>query len=95
MVHAMPYIRVKHKYQVTIPATIRKKIDLHEGDTLEAIEDNGKIVLVPQDIVNRKQSASRQKPSLLSLLGSNEGSGLYGSAQDIDNTVRDLRDEWT
>jgi AbrB family looped-hinge helix DNA binding protein len=90
----MPYVRVKQKYQVTIPAAIRKKIDLHEGDTLEAIEQDGKIVLVPQEITDRNRRRPQQKPSLLSLLGSNEGSGLYTSAKNADEYLRNLRDEW-
>jgi len=37
----MPYVQVKQKYQVTIPATLRNQLDIHEGDTLEASIDNG------------------------------------------------------
>jgi AbrB family looped-hinge helix DNA binding protein len=36
---AMPYVRIKQKYQVTIPASIRKNLNLHEGDTLEVKEE--------------------------------------------------------
>jgi len=90
----VPYVRVKQKFQVTIPAAIRDKIDLHEGDTLEAIEQDGKIVLVPQEITDRKQRRHQKKISLLSLLGSNEGSGLYTSDKNADEYLRNLRDEW-
>ena len=86
----MPYIRVKQKFQVTIPASIRKKVDIHEGDTLEATEQDGKIVLIPQELRERSKSSG----SLLSLLGVNENSGLYGSAKDADDYLRQLRDEW-
>ena len=87
----MPYIRVKQKFQVTIPASIRKKVDIHEGDTLEATEQDGKIVLIPQELRERSKSSGS---SLISLLGVKENSGLYGSAKDADDYLRQLRDEW-
>jgi len=31
----MPLVIVKPKFQVTIPAKLRRSIDLHEGDLLE------------------------------------------------------------
>lgn len=94
MVDAMAYVRVKQKYQVTIPAAIRDKIHLHEGDTLEATGQDGNILLVPQEITDRNRRRPRQKLSLLSLLGSNEGSGLYASAKEADEYIRNMRDEW-
>ena len=88
----MAYVQIKQKYQVTIPAAIRKKIELREGDTLEAIERDGLIVLIPQNLVNRL--GEKKKPSLLSLAGKNQGSGLYSSAADIDACIAGLRAEW-
>lgn len=88
----MPYVQVKQKYQVTIPASIRKKIHLSEGDTLEAIERDGFIVFIPQKL-KRKKSILK-KPSLLSLAGINKNSGLYSSTADIDSFLFSLRSEW-
>jgi len=90
----MPYVRVKRKYQVTIPITIRKKLHLHEGDTLEIKEQDGNLILVPQTVKERKVRRTPEKPSLLSMIGANSGSRLYRSAEDVDNYIRNLRDEW-
>ena len=89
----MPHVQVKQKYQVTIPLSIRQKISLNEGDMLEAVERNGLIILIPKTLTNKLTEANK-KPSLMSLVGVNEGSGLYESTQDIDQTIRELRDEW-
>jgi len=89
---ATPYVRVKKKYQVTIPSFIRKKVSLHEGDTLQAIEKDGFIVFIPQKIQQKKHEI--RKPSLLSLHGLNKQSGLYSSASDIDSFLSNLRSEW-
>ena len=88
----MPYVQIKQKYQVTIPASIRKKISLNEGDMLEAIERDGFIVFIPQKL-QRKQKTP-QKSSLLSLSGINKNSGLYTSTAEIDAFISHIRSEW-
>jgi AbrB family looped-hinge helix DNA binding protein len=40
-------VRVKHKGQVTIPAELRARLGISEGDVLEAGERDGTIVLTP------------------------------------------------
>jgi AbrB family looped-hinge helix DNA binding protein len=91
----MPYVRVKQKYQVTIPVTMRNKLNLHEGDTLEIKESNGNLVLVPQIVTTRiKNIPTENKSPLLSMIGANSGSGLYKSAKDIDDYISNLRNEW-
>lgn len=91
----MPYVRVKQKHQVTIPSDIRKKIGLHEGDTLEAKEQDGVIILTPQVLTSRARNITKKKPSsLLSLMGVNKGSGLYKNAKDADHYIDNLRNEW-
>jgi AbrB family looped-hinge helix DNA binding protein len=49
---AMPLVRVKEKYQVTIPASIRKELHLEQGSILEAVIENGVIVLKPKVVVD-------------------------------------------
>jgi AbrB family looped-hinge helix DNA binding protein len=86
------YVQVKHKYQVTIPAALRKRLNLHEGDMLEVREQDGVLVLVPQAVSQRP--AVQPRSPLLAMIGANKGSNLYKSAQDADNFIRKLRDEW-
>jgi AbrB family looped-hinge helix DNA binding protein len=49
----MPYVKVKIKGQVTIPAEFRRDLNLKEGDLLEAIVERGGIVLKPKTVVDR------------------------------------------
>ena len=44
----MSYIKIKRKFQITIPVDIRKKLNLLEGDILEIKEVNGEIILTPK-----------------------------------------------
>lgn len=87
-----PYVKIKQKYQITIPHLIRKKIDIKEGDILEIIEKNGVLLFIPQKI--KRKSNKKEKKTLLSLLGANSGSGLYESGEEIDKYICNLRSEW-
>ena len=91
---AMPYVRVKNKYQVTIPTSLRKAMDISEGDTLEAKVEDGKIILIPQLLVDKHRQNIKSKSSLMSMIGSNKDSGLYESNKDIDETISNMRAEW-
>ena len=49
----MPIVTVKNKYQVVIPARVRKEADVQIGDLLEAKVEKGKITLTPKTLVDR------------------------------------------
>ena len=49
----MPYVKVKTKGQVTIPAEFRRDLNLKEGDLLEVLVERGGIVLTPKTVVDR------------------------------------------
>jgi AbrB family looped-hinge helix DNA binding protein len=57
----MPLVKVKDKFQVTIPASIRKAVELDIGDLLEAeVRENG-ILLIPKTIMDRKALVKKFK----------------------------------
>jgi AbrB family looped-hinge helix DNA binding protein len=49
----MPLVKVKHKFQVTIPTEIREKTQIAEGDVLEMTVQGDKIILKPKLIIDR------------------------------------------
>jgi AbrB family looped-hinge helix DNA binding protein len=49
----MPYVKIKTKGQVTLPAEFRRDLHLEEGDLLEAVVEQGRIVLKPKIVVDR------------------------------------------
>ena len=87
----MPLVRVKQKYQVTLPSAVREAANIQEGDTLEVSIQDGNVVLLPQAITDRKDV---QRGSILDMIGANKGSGLYKSTKDVDSTISELRNEW-
>ena len=50
----MSLVKVKTKFQVTIPADLRDRMHLKEGDMLEAVIEDDVIVLKPMVVLNRK-----------------------------------------
>ncbi len=50
----MPLVKVKEKYQVPLPASVRRKVGLAVGDLLEANVEGKKIILTPKSVVDRE-----------------------------------------
>ena len=46
-------IRIKQKFQVTLPVEVREALHLQEGDLLEALIENNRIFLNPKVLVDR------------------------------------------
>jgi bifunctional DNA-binding transcriptional regulator/antitoxin component of YhaV-PrlF toxin-antitoxin module len=46
-------VRIKTKYQVTIPNDLRKRMGVRIGDFLEAKVERGKITFAPRTVVDR------------------------------------------
>ena len=87
----MSYVQVKQKYQITIPAMLRKELEIHEGDTLEASIESGHIVFTPKEIITKKPQ-KKTKSKLSSYIGS--AKGLFSSAQEADEFIRKERELW-
>ncbi len=78
----MPLVKVRDKYQVTLPATIRRKAGIAVGDLLEAQVKDAKITLTPKRVVDRELT--------LALEDVKRGR-VYGSFRSAREAVRSLR----
>jgi len=56
---ALPLVKVKEKFQVTIPTELREALHLTVGDLLEATIENETIVLKPKAVVDRTAAWDR------------------------------------
>ncbi len=57
----MSIVNVKTKYQIVIPAKVRKMAGIQVGDFLMAGYEKGKITLTPQAVIDRKHLAKLPK----------------------------------
>lgn len=51
---AVPLVKVKEKYQVTLPASVRQKVGVVVGDLLDAKVQGKKITLTPKKAIDRE-----------------------------------------
>lgn len=49
----MAFVTVKKKYQIVIPAAIRRQLGIEVGDLLEVKADRGRIAFTPKTVVDR------------------------------------------
>ena len=47
----MPVVKVKTKYQVTLPTSVRHRVGLKVGDLLDARVERGKITLTSKGVI--------------------------------------------
>ena len=52
----MPLVKVKPKFQVTIPTEVREAAQIAVGDILEATVQGTTIVLTPKAVVDRQEA---------------------------------------
>jgi AbrB family looped-hinge helix DNA binding protein len=82
----MPLATLKTKGQITIPAALREKLDVAQGDVFDVEVVDGKVVMTPQELVpkTRKRPAGKSgKQSLTRWLGA--AKGVYCSPKDVDS----------
>ena len=93
----MPLVTVKSKFQVTIPARLRKGIDLREGDIMEATLVGDGILFRPKQVVDRDAAADRiaaalaSRPPLPEDVGRTEDEIMEDTVADIADSRREPR----
>jgi len=85
----MPLVTVKPRFQVTIPARLRKGIDLREGDIMEATLVGDGILLRPKQVVDREAAAGRIGAALVA---AEPPAGDAGRSEDeiMNDTIADI-----
>ncbi len=81
----MPIVRVKQKYQVTLPAAVRDRAGVAVGDLLEAKIEKGKITLTPKSLVDRRIAESLED------FKKGRFSGPYASVGEMIRSLRSSR----
>ena len=49
-------LQIRHNFQITLPAVLRKRLRLNIGDLLETDIKDGKIVIVPKKTIDAEQA---------------------------------------
>lgn len=85
----MPLVKVKEKFQVTIPAVIRRRLALKVGDVLEAELEGDRIVLKPKLVLDRSRALERL---LSALREGREGAETVPDEEVIEDALRAIEE---
>jgi AbrB family looped-hinge helix DNA binding protein len=83
----MPLVRVKQKFQVTLPAEVREELHIEEGDLLEAVVHDDSVVLTPKAVVDKK-SLDAYLTERLEELRAGKTVSPFGSMEEYDKYVK-------
>ena len=72
----MALVKVKEKFQVTLPVEVRQKAGVAVGDVLEAKLQGNKITLIPKSVVDRDIAISLRE------FREGKGHGPFKSAKE-------------
>lgn len=82
-------VRVKDKFQITLPVGARRQSEVREGDYLEvSVTDEGGFLLRPQQVLE----AGKRQETMLAFL--HRSRGLTRPRKDIDQGLEDERASW-
>ena len=94
----MNLVTVKPKFQVTIPANLRKDINLQVGDVMEAIRVDGGILFKVVQVVDRDAIADRIASTLAEVvippqdMGRSDDEVMEETIAEISASRREHRD---
>jgi AbrB family looped-hinge helix DNA binding protein len=90
---ALPLVKVKEKFQVTIPAELREALHLAVGDLLEATIEHDTIVLKPKAVVDRVQAWAKIERAMASVedMAPNPEQSAQHEEEEIARMVKEHR----
>lgn len=83
----MPLVRVKQKFQVTLPVEVRGALHIQEGDVLEALVQDDSVVLTPKAVVDKK-CLDAYLDERLKELHAGKTVGPFTSTEEYDEYVK-------
>ena len=89
----MPLVRVKGKAQITLPAKVRKALNIREGDYLDVTVEGERVVLRPQIVLDRapEVSLSAAGEQMLEQALAEVGAGRVKEHPDVQTLLEELR----
>ena len=87
--------KVTRNGQVTLPASIRKKLNIEEGDIIEMSVEDEKVVLAPKKLVDKSQAYfwTKQWQEAEKQAEEDISSGRVKSFGSADELVDDLEED--
>jgi len=87
----MPLVKIKDKYQVTLPAEIRERLALKVGDVLEVALQDEDIVLKPKILIDKNSAWERLMTVLKKVHEQNKGIDPVQVERDVMEAIQKRR----
>ena len=89
----MPLVKVKEKFQITLPAELREALHLAVGDLLEATIRDNVIVLKPKVVIDRAQAWAKIEHAMASVkdLTANPQQSPQEQEEEIAEIIKEYR----
>lgn len=87
----MPLVKIKEKYQVTLPAEIRERLALKVGDLLEVALQDKNIVLKPKTLIDKNPEWERLLAVLEKVHHQNKGADPAEVERDVLAAIQRMR----
>jgi len=91
----MALVRVKRKYQVTIPKEVRRKLGLRVGDYLEVEVQGSAILLKPKAILDKDETLEKLRALLEKLREKRVALSEEEVEREVLEALRAVRNEGT
>ena len=88
----MPLVKVKEKFQITLPAELREALHLAVGDLLEATIQDNVIVLKPKVVVDRAQVWAKIEHTMASV--KDRAPNPHQSPQEQEEAIAEIIKEY-
>jgi AbrB family looped-hinge helix DNA binding protein len=86
-------VKIKEKFQITLPAELREVLHLAVGDLLEATIQDNMIVLKPKVVVDREQAWTKIERAMASVkdLAPNPQQSPQEQEEEIAEIIKEYR----
>jgi len=91
----MELVKVKTKAQITLPLKVRQALGIEEGDYLQVMVEDNKIILVPQMLVTKLPpvSLSKEGERILEEALEDVRKGRVKEHESVDSLIEELHHE--
>ena len=89
----MSLVQIREKAQITIPSRIRKELGIKNGDYLEIVKEDNKIVIIPKILVDKVSvNLSAKGEEMLKVAMDDVREGKVKIHNNVTNLINDLHE---
>jgi len=89
----MSLVQIREKAQITIPSRIRKELGIKNGDYLEIVKEDNKIVIIPKILVDKVSvNLSAKGEEMLKVAMDDVREGKVKIHNNVTHLINDLHE---